>query len=359
MTAKKFSFGNCKPGTAFTIIEVIVSLGVLFILLSWLLPAVSGAREAARRSNCQNNLRNVAFGVMMENDARNRLSENRYHWDPSRSFSVADENWFSRSFPFIANVASVPSFEEPELGFWEMNRNMIGRSLSLFRCPSSPLHEEIVGVVRYFNGPPERSTPTMLGDYCGNFGTNTRTSTDADEGYRRLGPFSNRFDGTPSQSLSSFRSGRSNTAFMWESSSSFYYQRSADGSLFQTPWKVQAERQLADTFIVERVTGRGVSFANPETVISYMHSLPGGRIGSAMYFNVQNSVLWEVDVWRNVSSQTINISNGFGQPFAFHPGTANVAFADGAIRSMSDRIEARVFMSLVTLVGDRLVSDFD
>jgi prepilin-type processing-associated H-X9-DG protein len=146
---------------------------------------------------------------------------------------------------------------------------------------------------------------------------------------------------------------------MWESNSSFFYQRATDGSLFQTPWRVEAEKIMANTLFVEWETGRAFSYANPETVISYTLSLPGGAIGTASYFNQDNTMLWEVSTWSNVSSRAINLSNRARQPFSFHPGSANIAFADGSIRSMSEGIDARVFMSLVTLMDDQMIASVE
>ena len=49
---------------AFTLVELLVVIAIIGVLVALLLPAVQAAREAARRANCQSNLRNLGLAVL-------------------------------------------------------------------------------------------------------------------------------------------------------------------------------------------------------------------------------------------------------------------------------------------------------
>ena len=60
-----------RPVTrGFTLVELLVVIAIIGILVALLLPAIQAAREAARRASCQNNLKNLAIGVLNHEGAR-------------------------------------------------------------------------------------------------------------------------------------------------------------------------------------------------------------------------------------------------------------------------------------------------
>lgn len=89
----------------FTLIELLVVIAIIGILVGLLLPAVQQAREAARRTQCLNNLHQIALATHMFHDARQAFPAARIQPRPGdvveRSCGGEETTWLVRILPFL------------------------------------------------------------------------------------------------------------------------------------------------------------------------------------------------------------------------------------------------------------------
>ncbi len=84
---------------AFTLVELLVVIAIIGVLVALLLPAVQAAREAARRAQCKNNLKQIGIGLHNVHDVEGALPQGVYT-DPGRNRSPG-LSWMTRLLPSI------------------------------------------------------------------------------------------------------------------------------------------------------------------------------------------------------------------------------------------------------------------
>ena len=139
----------CVFPRAFTLVELLVVIGVVAILLALLLPAVQAARGAARRTACQNQLRQIALAAHSHVDARDRLPAGT---DPGTS-ATPYRGWLVSLLPFLeetatANLVAAEYRASPD-PFDMASHPTFSTPIALFACPEDARASIAQPVPRY------------------------------------------------------------------------------------------------------------------------------------------------------------------------------------------------------------------
>ena len=147
----------------FTLIELLVVIAIIAILIALLLPAVQQAREAARRTQCKNNLKQLGLALHNYHDTHRKFPSSDI-MDPN-FLTGANNDWggggpgntLTLLLPFIdeANVYNTMDFTRRYDDTVSGNRDAFGNTYEQYLCPSNPFgankeHDNLWHVVHYF-----------------------------------------------------------------------------------------------------------------------------------------------------------------------------------------------------------------
>lgn len=323
--------------SAFTLIELLVVIAIIGVLVALLLPAVQAAREAARRTQCSNRLKQIGLAIHNYHGAFNLLP--RSWWletPPSKSFN--GKPWSVAVLPFLEQQSLFEQFDHSSIAVDQLspgNVTLIQTPVPDYVCPSAPGSPDQRRYV--FNSTPaglpftatdiapSDFTPTsgVRGIYAQHaFGSNPPPAREG-----ALQAVSAMFGGTQDGRFNGILDGLSHTFLMGERTGgpTIYRGRVAD--------------PVATQFLIGLDGGGWGDLLNGE------HWLQG---------SLQGGLSWPPQG----GPCAINCTNARGYGFhSFHSGGSYFLMADGAVSFHVETVDAKVFASRITRRGGELIEE--
>jgi prepilin-type N-terminal cleavage/methylation domain-containing protein/prepilin-type processing-associated H-X9-DG protein len=160
--------GGPTAAPGFTLVEVLVVIAIIGILVALLLPAIQAAREAARRTQCENNLRQIGDAIQMHHDTRKQFPTGRNRFD---QYAVS---WAFFLLPYMEETALYNDYDSKARVDDEANAATMRTPIETYACPS----RRQAAADRNFDNneaPPKVLHAATLVDYSANAGLKLMT----------------------------------------------------------------------------------------------------------------------------------------------------------------------------------------
>jgi prepilin-type N-terminal cleavage/methylation domain-containing protein/prepilin-type processing-associated H-X9-DG protein len=315
-----------KGMRGFTLVELLVVIAIIGILVGLLLPAVQAAREAARRMQCSNNLKQLGLAAQNFESAYKMLPSSVR---PGGLTTLPRVAGLTFTLPYIEQSVLYDRYDQSRNWFDPVNLPVTSSRVATFACPSTPNPERLDGV-------PERSpwTPTFVAttDYSPTIGVDQRLRTSG-----LIDPTGDLTGALPKNGKPKFRDitdGLSQTILYGESAGrpTVYRIGKKFGGVPTQRTNAGGWSRPASDFSLDGSTRDGRILPGPCAI----NCTNGEEIAGAAFPHPYYG------------------TEGTGEAYSFHPGGANFAICDGSVQFLNASTDIRIVARLITRAGAEL-----
>ena len=323
-----------RQRAAFTLIELLVVIAIIAVLIALLLPAVQSAREAARRTQCVNNLKQIGLAMQNYHDSMQCFPMSMGFDSPGFGYpEPVSYSGLSMLLPYMEESVVFNSLNYSILRGDPGNNTAMATSVNTFLCPSDPQQGNLPpGQAGENYHPNSGNTINYVHDVSDPWGFNTS-----------LPPFNGVFYPVSYTRIAGITDGTSNTAAFAEmglgDQSNAIATEKTDQFWTQT-WPstptqaiVQCQSFPASNLAYQGLSTDGVPWIEGSTSAMYNHvNVPNKR--SCIF----------------PPGRIMNTANGY------HPGGVNLGLCDGSVRFVKDTTSLATWRALGSRNGGEIIS---
>ncbi|WP_199193266.1 DUF1559 domain-containing protein [Blastopirellula marina] len=298
----------------FTLVELLVVIAIIGMLIALLLPAVQQAREAARRMQCTNNLKQLGLAVHNYHDTFNSLP----YPDVGITYDTGTKwvnSWGLAILPMIEQGALWDQLDTTVANGVsdQANQDIVNVQLTAYVCPSTPRSGVVQGIIEQEDDTSTFNTSMAAapGDYFlpRSFRDNTMTPSEVTAAF---------FDGSFSKPVrfSSTTDGLSNTMFFFERAN--------------FPNIVVKGNRPKDS----------ANYSYPSVVDTNFQ----GWWASTQHDRIRS---WTYDGNQYYGPCVVNCTNDWGGAYSYHPGGMNASVGDGSVQFIPETVDKGAFRAFV------------
>ncbi|WP_165219441.1 DUF1559 domain-containing protein [Aquisphaera insulae] len=323
----------------FTLIELLVVIAIIAVLISLLLPAVQSAREAARRAQCVNNLKQLGIAVHNFHDVNNQLPSSTR---PAGATSLPRIAALTFMLPYLEQNNVFNAYNQSFNWSGPANSTSVLGKINTLLCPSSAYQDVLDGDpnppmtwAANVNAPTDYSPTIGIDQRLGATGLNLPVAAGDTT---TVGAWTGMLPKNIKSKIANVTDGLSNTVAFAESAGRPYVIR-------------RGGRQFSSDLLNHRLNAGG--WARPASDFSIDGSSDDGSvIPGRCPLNCTNG--------DDIGGQTFPYpyygSEGTSEAFAFHPGGANFLLGDGSVRFIKQSIAIQTFAQLITRSAGEVIS---